>query len=64
MLHRKLERVELLQWRARVTFDNDSITDVSGKDGGGVVLAGGNWQGGKNPNMPKKLPSFGIGGGS
>ena len=39
-------------------FDTDSITDVSGKNGGGVVLAGGDWQGGKNPDMPKKLPSF------
>ncbi|MEC7801509.1 MAG: filamentous hemagglutinin N-terminal domain-containing protein, partial [Verrucomicrobiota bacterium] len=42
----------------KILIDSSSITDVSGKKGGGMVLAGGDWQGGKNPEKEPLLPSF------
>ena len=40
----------------KILIDSSSITDVSGKKGGGMVLAGGDWQGGKNPGKGTFTP--------
>ena len=41
----------------KLLIDSHSITDVSGKKGGGVFLAGGDWQGGKTPAEEPLLSS-------